>query len=81
MAPGASVFNWAAIVLVVKSPLRDPNDMNWNELPKAGIKPLITVATNVPLSVAAPEIARRSYCVPTVVPPISMFNEPVAPCV
>ena len=50
-------------------------------LPGAGVKPLISVTLSVPASVALPEMARRSYCVPTVVPPISMLSAQVAHCV
>ena len=42
------------------------------ESPTFGLKPFIRLTLRVPLSVALPLTARRSYWVPTVVPPISM---------
>src|SRR5437870_4951008 len=48
--------------------------------PTAGLKPLIKVTFRVPSRVAAPVTASRSYCVPAVVPPISMFSDPPGLC-
>ena len=49
--------------------------------PTEGEKLLIKVTLRVPASAAFPTIASWSYCVPAVVPPSSMFSEPVLLCV
>lgn len=66
---------------VAKSPVRDANVTGWYDVPFGGTNPPVSVMLSVPSSVAAPVIAKTSYCVPGVVPASSMLRTPAAPWV
>ena len=66
---------------VAKSPVRDANVIGWYDVPFGGTNPPVSAMFSVPSSVAAPLMAKTSYCVPELVPPMSMSIVPVDVCV
>ena len=52
-----------------------------NVCPIVGVKELTSPTVSVPPKLAVPVTFSWLYCVPTVVPPIETFNEPLESCV